>query len=94
MRFHRKVYNTLTNVTDPLAQVEVDALAFSVQCGEVPEKNYTINMKSIFGGFHVAVTADVEGRTLGFYFSPLAFAFCDFLKLLYYRYIRKFRLRN
>jgi len=71
MTFCRKIYDTLSNTTDPSAQVEVAALGFSVQCGEVPPNNYTIDIGSISGGFHIAVSANMGGRTVGLYLSPL-----------------------
>jgi hypothetical protein len=74
MAYCRKIYNTLSNITDPLAQVEVDALGFSVECGEVPPNNYTINIGSISGGFRIAVSANMGGRTVGLCLSPMSSA--------------------
>ena len=65
MSYRRKIYNTLSNTTDPLAVVEVDALGFNVECGEVPSNNYTIKIGSISDGISIVVSANMGGRAIG-----------------------------
>jgi hypothetical protein len=73
--YYREIYNTLSRADDPLAYAEVDALGFSVQCGEVAPDDYMIRLSLISGGFRLALSVNAEGRTVGLCIHPTTL--CD-----------------
>jgi hypothetical protein len=70
----RKIYDTLSDTTDTSVTVDVDALDFNVECGEVPSQNYTIDIGSVSGGVSLAVSVNTGGLAVGLCLSALSFS--------------------